>query len=120
MNVNLGYRWSSRSMVAMRYRYGSNFPIAGYFTPAGNDVHLLTSSRNTARLPAYSRLDIRADRTFTFRRSRLTLFAEVVNVLNRENYRAQSASITLATREIYGLTEGLFPLLPSAGLLIEF
>ena len=53
----------------------------------------MTAARNVGRLPAYSRLDVRADRTFTYRRSRLTVFAEVVNALNRSNYRAQGASL---------------------------
>ena len=58
---------------------------------------------------------MRADRTFTYRRSRLTVFAEVVNVLNRSNYRAQGASLNVITGEIFGLHEKLFPLLALSG-----
>jgi len=119
LNVNVAYRWSDRTALSARYRYGSNFPIQGYIAPRG-DIHVLTSERNVGRLPVYSRLDVRADRTFTFRKRRLTLFVEVVNVLDRNNFRAQSAQLDLRTGEIFGLTEKLFPLLPSAGVLIEF
>jgi outer membrane receptor for ferrienterochelin and colicin len=119
VNANLAFRWSERSSLAVRYRFGSNFPLQGYLEPRG-DVHVLTSERNVGRLPAYSRLDVRADRAFTYRRSRLTLFAEVVNVLNRDNMRTQGASLDLRTGQITGLTQKLFPILPSAGVLIEF
>lgn len=120
LNVNVGYRWSERSSISARYRYGSNFPLQGYFAPLDADRHTLTSARNVARLPAYSRLDVRADRAFTYRRSRLTLFAEVVNVLGRANYRTQGAALNPITGEVLGLLEKLFPRLPSAGVLIEF
>jgi hypothetical protein len=120
VNASVNYRWSARSAISARYRYGSNFPLQGYLAPLSGELHTLTDERNTSRLPAYSRLDVRADRAFTFRRSRLTLFAEVVNMLNRDNYRAQSAGLNLQTGEVFGLLETLFPLLPSAGILIEF
>jgi hypothetical protein len=119
LNATIAYRWSERTSLSARYRFGSNFPIAGYFAAEG-DTHMVATERNVLRLPRYSRFDARADRSFTFRRSRLTLFAEVVNVFNRANYRAQSASLDVSTGQIFGLTEKLFPLLPSAGILIEF
>ena len=81
---------------------------------------MLSSERNQARLPDYARLDLRADRAFTYRKRRLTLFLEVINVLNHDNYRAQSGSLNLLTREVRGITERVFPFLPSAGVLIEF
>ena len=52
--------------------------------------YVLTTQRNGIRLPEYARLDLRADRAFTYRKSRLTLFMEVVNVTNRDNYRPNS------------------------------
>jgi hypothetical protein len=119
LNMNLSYRWSERSSVSGRYRYGSNFPLRGYLREQG-DIHVLTMQRNVDRLPEYSRLDVRVDRSFTFRRRRLTLFAEVINVLNRRNVRAQSFGINTGTGEVFGLYEKLFPLLPSAGVLIEW
>jgi outer membrane cobalamin receptor len=41
--------------------------------------------RNTARYPSYLRFDMRASKTFVFRRSELRLFLEVINLTNREN-----------------------------------
>jgi hypothetical protein len=119
VNAYVAYRWSSRMSFSARMRYGSNFPIAGYITQDANG-YLLSAQRNGLRLPAYSRLDLRADRTFTYRKSRLTVFMEVVNAMNRENVRPNSPGININTRRVFEPTESLFPLLPVAGVLIEF
>jgi hypothetical protein len=119
VNIYSAYRWSGNTSLSGRFRFGSNFPIHGYFAPRG-DQWTLSNVRNRARLPEYARLDLRADRAFTYRQRRLTLFMEVINVLNRDNFRAQSGSLNLSTRDVFGLTERVFPLLPSAGVLIEF
>ena len=100
-------------------RYGSNFPIQGYIREVP-DGYMLSDQRNGARLPEYARLDLRADRTFTFRKSRLTLFMEVVNAMNRDNFRPNTPFFNLTTRRAFEPTEKLFPLLPVAGILIEF
>ena len=89
------YRLSSRTSVSARYRYGSNYPVTGYIgvpSPAlgqppvvdGQPLFLgLSTERNTLRLPPYSRLDVRADRAFTWSSRRLVVFVDVANVLNR-------------------------------------
>jgi hypothetical protein len=48
------------------------------------------------------------------------LFVEVINVLNRDNARASVGDFNPATRVVTGITERVFPPLPSAGVLIEF
>ena len=119
VNTYVAYRWSGRTSVSARWRYGSNFPIRGYIdTNAAGFT--LSAQRNLLRLPAYSRLDVRADRTFTYKRSRLTLFMEVVNAMNRDNFRPSSAGVNINTRRVFEPMETTFPLLPVAGILIEF
>ena len=81
-------------------RYGSNFPIVGYVGQDANG-YLLSSQRNGLRVPAYARLDLHADRTFTYRKSRLTLFLEVVNATNRDNYRPNSPGMNTGTRRVF-------------------
>ena len=71
-------------------------------------------------MPVYTRFDIRANRTFTWRTTRLTLFAEALNVYNRENVRAASPGINGSTHQVFGLFDPMFPIIPSAGLLLEF
>jgi outer membrane receptor for ferrienterochelin and colicin len=119
LNTYVAYRWSGRTSLSARMRYGSNFPIRGYIGSAAVG-YVLAAERNTLRLPTYARLDLRADRTFTYRKSRLTLFMEIVNATNRENFRPSSPGVNLMTRRVFEPTETTFPLLPVAGILLEF
>jgi hypothetical protein len=125
------YRLSSRSSVSARFRYGSNYPIAGYIGAAQASLGTnplidgrplfssLVSERNTLRLPAYARLDVRADRAFNWSGRRLVLFIDVANVLNRTNLRNASYSLDRAGR-VFETTESLMPIVPSGGLVFEF
>lgn len=125
------HRLSSRANLSAKYRYGSNYPRIGYIgepPPAlgvrpvvdGRPLFYgLTGQRNTLRLPGYSRLDLRADRSFTWSTRRLVLFVEVANVLNRTNLRNASYRIDRAGR-VFDSTESLMPLLPSGGVIVEF
>jgi len=118
LNVFVQQRLSYRLKVHAKFRYGSNFPIVGYFagTP---DALTLGSTRNDVRLPDYARLDINASRTFEFTHSRLTLFVEVMNATNRNNYGPADGSIRSNLTAV-NFTESLNPIVPSAGVLIEF
>jgi hypothetical protein len=51
---------------------------------------MLNRDRNTARLDAYQRTDVRVNKSRPFDRWKLTIFGEVVNVVNRANYRFDS------------------------------
>ena len=125
------YRLSSRASVSARYRYGSNYPVIGYIgepsaalgqNPVCDGRPLffgLTDQRNTLRLPAYSRLDVRADRAFNWSGRRLVLFVDVANVLNHTNLRNASYFVDRAGR-VFETTESLMPIVPSGGLVIEF
>ncbi len=119
LNMYGHYRLSSRLSVSAKLRAGDNMPIAGYVRTVG-DAFVLGERRNEARAPAYARFDARANYVFNLSRRRLTLFAEVINVLGRANYRPADPSIDPRTGRVLGATEELFPRLPSAGLLIEF
>ncbi len=113
------YRLSPRTSLSAKLRTGSNFPAPGYFGEV-DGRHVIGDVRNSLRLPSYARLDLRANRTFTWADRRLTLFAEVINVLNRENVRYHPPSIDGRTFEARRLFEPLLPVVPSAGVLIEF
>ena len=120
LNVFVQQRLSYRMTVSGKLRVGSNFPIVGYF--AGTtvpDALKLSTLRNQVRLPVYARLDVRANRTFTFQRSRLTLFVEVMNLLGRENLRQTDGSIR-PNLDAIGYVDRLLPRVPSAGVLFEF
>ena len=50
----------------------------------------------------------------------VTLFGEVINVLDRDNVRANPPSIDGRTWQARHLYETMIPIVPSAGVLIEF
>jgi outer membrane receptor protein involved in Fe transport len=119
MNAYALYRHSDRASFVTKLRLGSNFPIPGYYAQT-NGQYVLSDVRNTARLPVYGRLDLRANRAFHWSQRRLTLFAEVINVLNRDNVRFQPPGINLTTRTVSKPFESMLPIIPSLGVLIEF
>jgi hypothetical protein len=118
LNVFVQQRLSWRMRVSARFRYGSNFPLIGYLEGA-HDALRLGTERNRVRLPAYARLDLSGSRTFTFERSRLTLFVEIMNVTNRDNYGPGDGFIR-SNLVAANYSEKLLPIVPSAGVLIEF
>ena len=119
LNAYASYRVSTRWNLGAKLRVGSNFPIAGYYREE-DGTYFVAEERNTLRLPVYARLDIRAGRTFTWSRARLTLFGEVINVLDRENVRSNPPSIDGRTWQVRRLFESMIPIVPSAGILVEF
>ena len=119
VNLYLSFRISDRTNLSTKIRAGTNIPAPGYYTQQGNDF-FVSSTRNALRLPTYSRVDVRANRTFNWSRKRLTLFAEVINLLNRENVRFNPPGVNTATGRVSNLYESLIPIVPSAGILIEF
>jgi hypothetical protein len=94
-------------------------PAPGYYGER-DGAYFITDSRNDLRLPAYSRVDLRANRTYTWGRRRLTLFAEVMNVLNRDNVRFNPPGVNTRTGAVSHPFEPLIPIVPSLGFLIEF
>lgn len=119
-NVFAQQRLSYRLTVSTKLRIGSNVPLVGYFegTTVPEDL-TLSITRNDVRLPMYARLDVRANRTFTFKRSRMTLFVEVMNLIGRDNLRQTDGSIRV-NLDAVGFVDRLLPRVPSAGLLFEF
>lgn len=119
VNLYVFFRLSDRTSVSAKIRAGSNLPAPGYYAREGTS-YVVSPSRNTLRLPTYSRVDLRANRTFNWSRKRLTLFAEVINLLNRDNVRFNPPGVNTTTRQVSNLFESLIPIVPSAGILIEF
>lgn len=119
LNAYAIYRTSNKLGLSARFRYGSNFPLQGYFEEIGGTYYISTE-KNTVRLPVYARLDVRADWAFTYRKNRLTLFVEVLNSLNRRNFGPSDWGLNFINGIVIDPVEKGFPFLPSAGVLIEF
>jgi hypothetical protein len=118
-NAYLGYRVRPSVHVSMRWTYGSGFPVAGYFRRDG-DGWALSRERNMSRLDRYQRTDLRVNKSRAFDRWKLTIYGEVVNMLNRANYRFDSYNGHDESGRAFLSFSRMFPVLPSAGLMVEF
>ena len=112
------YRWSARTAVSARWRIGSNFPMPGYYREVSDGV-VLSDERNRLRLPLYSRLDVRGSCVHV---SRLEAHALCRGPQPREPIELRPGRSGHQRRHgrVRGLFDELFPLLPSAGLIMEF
>jgi hypothetical protein len=119
LNVYGFFRHSDRVSFSLKARLGSNVPAPGYYREVDGQM-LVSSTRNGVRLPVYARVDLRANRTFNWSGSRMTLFAEVLNVLNRDNVRFNPPGVNSRTLEVRNMYEQMIPILPSVGVLFEF
>ncbi len=104
--------------------YGSGTPIRGFYeqrgSPSLTDV-FLSQSRNLLRLPDYQRTDVRVNKLFVRKRYQLTLFAEVINLTNRRNLRLDDfGGFDFRTGRARIQLERSFPILPSAGIVVDF
>jgi outer membrane cobalamin receptor len=113
------YRLTNRFSLAGKLRMGSNTPAIGYWERR-NGGEFVAATRNTLRLPTYARLDLRANRTFNWEKKRLTLFVEVMNILDRANQRYEQPGVDIRTLQAFGIFNSMIPRIPSAGILIEF
>jgi TonB dependent receptor/Carboxypeptidase regulatory-like domain/TonB-dependent Receptor Plug Domain len=106
--------------LTTNYRYGSGFPVAGFFRPDGGDV-VLATSRNELRPGAYSRWDARAEKWFRLGGHRLTVYCEVINLLNRNQSRYTGLRhVGRATGTVVLRDDRLLPILPSLGVTLHF
>ena len=118
-NAFAQYRLSSVTTVGATFRAGSSFPIAGYVTRSNGRL-LVGNERNQVRLPAYSRLDLRADRQLRYVGRPFTVFVEALNVLNRANVGLAEGSVDPVTGEAIGFTDTLLRRRISVGIVFEF
>jgi TonB dependent receptor-like, beta-barrel/CarboxypepD_reg-like domain/TonB-dependent Receptor Plug Domain len=118
VNVYGSYRFTDTWDVSGAWRYGSGQPIPGFFRQLGSD-YFVTDQRNLVRVPDYSRLDVRLSKAFLFKRWKLTLTGEVINLLNRDNVRYAGFDGFGSDGRVFGRLDRMLPLLPSAGVVIE-
>jgi len=119
-NGYLSYRLRPTINLSAKFNYGSGFPVPGFFT-LQNGTYYLAAERNLVRLPPYQRLDIRLNKSKTLKHGKMTLFVEVVNVLDHANYRFDSYNgYDPTTKQAYISLSEMFPLFPSAGVTFEF
>ena len=120
LNVYASYRFTDTWNLSSVFRYGSGPPIQGFFRQVGAN-YFLSDRRNEVRLPDYARWDVRVSKAFLFKRWKLTATGEVLNLLNRNNLRyAGFDGFDITTGRVFGQLDRVLPILPSAGVVIEF
>lgn len=110
------YRWTERWLFGAKWRYNSGSPttpVVGTGLYPDGRVRPLYGPINSQRLPAYHRLDLRADYRFG---PRATGYIELINAYNRRNVAGYSYSADYKTRE--ELRQ--LPILPSFGFTYAY
>ena len=83
-------------------------------------VYFLSNQRNTTRLPYYNRVDARVSKAFLFKKWKLTVTGEILNLLNRSNVRYAGFDGYGSNGRVFGQLDRVLPIVPSAGVVIEF
>jgi hypothetical protein len=114
------YRIRPTVNVSGKWVYGTGLPLQGFYE-VRSGVLYLSDRRNQVRLPNYQRLDLRVNKTIVRRHYQLTIFGEVINVTARDNFRVDDpGSYNRITGQARVNFDQMFPVLPSAGLVIDF
>jgi outer membrane receptor protein involved in Fe transport len=91
VNFGVNYRVADRWDLTLAGVYHSGWPTTGVTaelvsSPDGSQtLQPILGPRNAERLPAFHRLDFKVRRHLNFGRGRMSLFAEVTNLYNRDN-----------------------------------
>ncbi|MCI0698597.1 TonB-dependent receptor [candidate division KSB1 bacterium] len=124
-NYRPNLKW--RLNVAWQYHSGWPFTEAAFeeikLADGSSFYQLVYGQRNAARLPAYHRLDVRANRYFEAGKGRLAVFLEVINLYDRTNVRTYDNYIRRSANGqliFVKETQEWLPRLPSIGISWEF
>ena len=108
-----GYRLNKRWEFSARTTVTSGRPYTPFNTTLSTQQRrgIFDLTRvNDLRVPAYVRIDVRVDRTFTFRDKPLLVFLGAQNVINRENISGYQWA-RRANRPVANEQLGLFPII---------
>ena len=119
VNAYANYRFNDTWNLSSEFRHGSGQPIPGFF---GQDSqgYFLTHDRNQTRVPFYNRVDVRLSKAFLFKKWKMTLTGEVLNVFNRHNVRYAGFDFFTVNGRVIGQLDRVLPIVPSAGVVVEF
>jgi TonB family protein len=109
--------WRART----RFQYASGFPttsvVGSVFDSTSNSYVSVPGATLADRTPAFSQLDLRVDKTWSFHTTKLTAYVDVRNVYNRANVVTPYA-YNYDSSQSYART-GL-PILPMIGARLDF
>ena len=121
-NFMASYTLNKKLSFAVKFRYATGKPKDNYITYENvlNNTNYLRYSeqligRNGNRLPDFSSLDIRVNYNFKFKSANLTMFMDIVNVLNKQIANGESFNSITGKTYYDGLA-----IFPTGGLKFEF
>jgi hypothetical protein len=108
-------------IAGVRFRYTSGMPrtpvVGAFYDGRGDQYQPIFGAHNSIRVPDFLQLDLRAEKTFTFRgRFSLNVYLDVQNVTNRSNPEEIVYSYDFSQK---GYILGL-PVLAIAGARFQF
>ena len=120
LTMIVGYHLPWEIDVGARFRYVTGNPSTplgpGVFDADGGVVIPIPGVPYSERLPAFTQLDLRVDKRFTFKSWILSLYIDVSNVTNQGNVEGYAYSYDYRQRQaVTGL-----PVLPSIGIRASF
>jgi hypothetical protein len=102
--------------VGARFRYATGMPrtpvVGHYLNGLSGDYEPIFGAHNSIRIPSFYQLDVRAEKSFTMQRLKLSFFIDLQNVTNRKNpeeiiystdYTQKSYIVGLPTLAVAGL-----------------
>jgi hypothetical protein len=116
LNAFATYRLRPTVNMAAKFLYGTGFPIVTGLetTPTGGIQRIPVQ-----RMPDYLRADFRTDKDWAFRRWKMTLYGEVLNLTNHNNRILSYVEVTPGGQQIVH-TQGALPFTPTLGMVFEF
>ena len=120
LNAYVSRRLKPTINLSARFTYGSGMPLPGFYRRQDGG-YMLSQDRNVLRAPAYQRTDLRLNKAFVHKRSKTTLYGEIINLTNHSNRDFDSPGpYEVTSGRVYPNFYSMFPILPSAGVLLEF
>jgi CarboxypepD_reg-like domain len=105
-NLFGSYRMTSSLRFSLKLLYGSGFPVSTF--------------PQVLHLGPYERLDLRADKSWLFRKWKLSLYGELLNATNHNNRRFAGLASTTGPSQVVVLTNDGLPVTPTVGLAFDF
>jgi len=107
VNLFASYRLKPTVRFSVKGLYGSGFPVNTFPPPI-------------LRIGPYERLDLRADKSWLFRKWKLSLYGELLNATNHDNRRFASLGFNSTTKQFVLFTNDGLPATPTVGLAFDF
>jgi hypothetical protein len=107
VNLFASYRFRPTVRFSAKALYGSGFPVTAFLPPV-------------LRIGPYERLDLRADKSWSFPKWKLSLYGEVLNVTNHNNRRFAAFISDPTTGKTTLFTYEGLPVTPTVGLGFDF